>query len=776
MTWHIHIKGQVQGVGFRPFVFLTAKKHQLYGWVNNTFDGVHIVFNADKNLALAFKDELVANAPSLSRITSIDINKIQEKFFDNFQIIHSKKAGETNLLITPDFALCTACKAELNEAENRRYKYPFTTCTNCGPRFSIIHQLPYDRAHTKMDVFKMCSSCNTEYENPLNRRYYSQTNSCPNCSIELSLYDASQNKITSDSEDIIDSIIRFWKLGKIVAIKGIGGYLLTCDATNQEAITTLRKRKHRPTKPFALMYPNIDALNEFHLTKQSIEALQGSISPIVLLEIKESIASSNEIAPGLNQLGVMLPYTPLYELLLNRFDQPIIATSGNISNSPIIYKDEKALRELSEIADYVLVNNREIVIPQDDSVVKFSFWKKQKIILRRSRGLAPTYINKDLAFSDTPILAMGAMLKSTFCLLHKYNTYISPYLGDLAHFDTQQSYQNTIEHFLKLFHVQPEVILGDKHLDYPSTRYGKALSKKVKAPIQLIQHHLAHFGAILGEHHLLHSPTPVLGVIWDGTGLGNDGQIWGGEFFKYEQYDFLRCYHFDYFDFILGDKMPREPRISALSACWDVMGAEQFLIEKFTSTEWPIYSKLLDKENPLKTSSVGRIFDAVASLLGIMDKQTYEGEAAMQLETMATLYFKKHGLDFSDSYFMEGAHYYRIPTKSLMTNMIMDLQKGKSKDFIAAKFHFSLTKLIKIVANNLKIKKIAFSGGVFQNGLLVDLIAHHLSHEFELFFHQELSPNDENISFGQQVCYQIEKHKESLITNKLNNHVLSNSR
>ena len=775
-TWHVHIEGQVQGVGFRPFIFALAQEYGLKGWVNNTSDGVHVIFNADKKVALEFTNKIVAQAPSLSQITTIRFFKIQQKFFDNFQIIQSNADGEPKLLLTPDFGLCENCREELHTIENRRFGYPFITCTNCGPRFSIINNLPYDRVNTKMDAFQMCPTCYKEYENPLDRRYYSQTNSCLDCSIELTLFDANQSVIAKQAEEIVDRVVAFWEVGRIVAIKGIGGYLLTCDASNKTTVLELRKRKHRPSKPFALMYPNVMSLKDFSVENKVVHELKNHISPIVLLELNETTNILAEIAPDLNRVGIMLSYTPLYDLLLNKFGKPIIATSGNISNSPIVYEDEKALNELSEIADFILVNNREIVVPQDDSVIQYSFFEKQKIILRRSRGLAPTYINADLKLPIQSILAMGAMLKSTFSLLHQGNTYISQYLGDLEHFDTQQNYQYTIKHFLQLFNAQPEVILRDKHPEYPSSQYGEQLSIDRNIPVKEIQHHIAHFGAVMGEHNLIHSKEPILGVIWDGTGIGIDGQIWGGEFFKYEKYDYLRWCHFDYFDFILGNKMPKEPRISALSACWDVMGAEDFLKEKFSKTEWQIYKNLLKKESRLQTSSVGRIFDAVASLLGIMDKQTYEGEAAMQLEAIATNYFKKHGLNFSSSYFMEGAHHYRIPTKSLMTNIIMDLQKGKRKDFIAAKFHYSLMNLIKVIANNLKIRNIAFSGGVFQNCLLVDLILHHLKANFELYFHEQLSPNDENISFGQLVCYQIEKQKESFFKNKSNDYVFSDSR
>ncbi|MEO1516938.1 MAG: carbamoyltransferase HypF [Bacteroidota bacterium] len=778
MTWHIHVEGQVQGVGFRPFIFSLAQKYGLNGWVSNTVDGVHLVCNANKRTVLKLMDTIVTDAPRLSKITSIRRFKIQQQFFDNFQIIHSKETGKANLLLTPDFALCNDCRQELKQANNRRYGYPFITCTNCGPRYSIIRKLPYDRQNTTMEAFPMCPTCQEEYDDPSDRRYFSQTNSCSDCGIELCLFDASQAIVSKNTTDILKRIIHEWKAGKIIAIKGIGGYLLTCDASNEAAVLELRKRKYRPSKPFALLYPTATALKDFELDDLALQELESHVSPIVLLDLAASANALPGVAPGLNRVGIMLPYTPLYELLMQAFGKPIVATSGNISNSPIVYEDEKALRELSTVADFVLTNNRDILLPQDDSLVQFSFFHKQKIVLRRSRGIAPTYINADVKLPRERILAMGAMLKSTFGLSHSGNKYISQYLGDLTHFDAQQNFEHVLQHFLELFDMRADVILRDQHPSYPSSQMGEQLSKKWNVPIFDVQHHLAHFGAIIGEHNLLPSSEPILGVIWDGTGLGEDGQIWGGEFFTYEKYQFSRCQHFEYFDFILGDKMPKEPRISALSTCWDAAGAEAFLEEKFSQTEWRIYRKMLQKKNSLQSSSVGRIFDAVASLLGIMDKQTYEGEAAMRLEALATTYFQKHGLDFSSSYFSNYVYRRRISTKSLMAGIIRDLQQGKARDFIAAKFHFSLAHLIKMVANDLKIQHIACSGGVFQNALLVDLVLYHLKGDFELYFHKELSPNDENISFGQLVCYQIKKQRESFSkhTFKSNKYVFSDSR
>ncbi len=764
-TWHIHIKGQVQGVGFRPFVSLLAQQYQLKGWVNNKVDGVHIECNATENIVNSFLETLLKNAPGLSRITSYEIRQIPQYNYTVFEIKHSQATGVPNLLITPDAAICADCTKELLDATNRRKNYPFITCTNCGPRYSIIQELPYDRPRTTMDDFLMCSSCNQEYQNALNRRFHSQTNSCSECAIELTLYECKDGAaVQINSSSVIDTIVQLWQEGKIVAIKGVGGYLLTGDAGNEKVVKELRKRKHRLSKPFAIMFPNLEMIEQvLAMGKEERSLLLSSAAPIVLLQrteasntfnVSERVASS--IAPKLNQVGAMLPYTPLYQLLLNFFDKPIVATSGNISNSPIIFDDKKALKDLSSLADFILINNRKIVVPQDDSVVKFTPFKRHKIILRRSRGYAPTYIQQGLRISDTTQVAMGAMLKSTFTLAHQGNVFISQYLGDLEHFDTLENYQRTVKHFLHLFQTQPKVILLDQHPQYVSSIYGKELAEAIQLPTISIPHHEAHFAAILGEHNLVDNATPILGVIWDGTGYGKDGHIWGGEFFVYKNHQFYRKYHLEYVPFIAGNKMPKEPRISALSFCWDIPNALPILKEKFTSTEWGIYNQLLAKDISLKTSSIGRLFDAVASILGILDKQTYEGEAAILLETNATTYFQENGFEFVYSSFDKNKLNFSYTRKQLISLLLADLAAGKSTPYIAAHFHFWLIGYIEQVAITQGTHQIAFSGGVFQNGLLVDLLIHHLGTSCDLYFHQELSPNDENVSFGQLVWWEIQ--------------------
>jgi len=852
-TWHIQIKGQVQGVGFRPFVYQLAQKFQLKGWIKNTADGIHIAFNADRVDAEKFYDEVVINPPQLAHITSHSLKKISSVTYEDFEIISSSNQGNSVLLISPDFAMCEDCRKEISDKNNRRYNYAFTTCTQCGPRYSIIKLLPYDRDKTTMDVLEMCSICNEEYIDPTNRRHFSQTNSCPDCGVLMKLLYSNQGVIektirllkssgadevwrTGDkynwtlekrvqelnlSEDekkamnieisnfikhstknelqniisgkkqfsegeiiqttarylrgskeaggmaeekqftkeIISKICELWNDGKIVALKGIGGYLLTCDASNETVIKELRLRKHRPAKPFALMFPDITLLQSVvHINEQEQKELQSAAAPIVLLELKEDADSSlalHEIAPRLSKVGVMLPYAPLYELLLQQFSKPIVATSGNISNAPIVFEDETALNELNVIADYILVHNREIISPQDDSVITYSLYSQQRIVLRRARGFAPFYFNSKLPLPGETILATGAVMKSSFTLLHQQNIHISQYLGDTDNYDGQKNFEKTLHHFLHLFRSTPEVILIDKHPGYFTSGLGEQLAKKWNSQLVKVQHHKAHFASVLGEHNLLNETEPVLGVVWDGTGFGNDGQIWGGEFFVYHRYRFSRVAHFDYFNHFLGDKMATEPRLSAFSLCHEIEEAPSILQPKFSAAEWNNYNQLI-KTNELKTSSVGRIFDAVASLLGLIDKASYEGEAAMLLEEEALGYFNSK-LDVPDAWLNEDALENPLSTSSLVREIAKKIKDGNDKPEIAAWFHVQLVLAVKSIAAFHQCRKICFSGGVFQNGLLIDLLIALVGKKYQLYFNKDMSPNDENISFGQLMWFTMMK-------------------
>ncbi len=758
-TYHIHLQGQVQGVGFRPFVYQLALEHGLNGWVNNTLDGVHIEITAEAGAADRFFEEVQSRAPVLSRIVLARMEEKPLQDYPNFRIIHSAEAGEATLLLTPDVALCADCRRELLDPRDRRYGYPFITCTNCGPRYSIITRLPYDRPYTTMQPFPMCGPCAAEYDNPLDRRYYSQTNSCETCGIALQWYEREQGLKTGTAAALIAQTAAHLRAGKIVALKGIGGFLLCCDAANEAAIRTLRERKHRPSKPFALMYPSLAALEADAVVRaEEADELCGHVSPILLLELKDKPAHAlalEAIAPGLSQVGAMLPYAPLYELLMQELNRPIVATSGNLSNAPIVFDNETAVSELAQIADAVLLHNRDIATPQDDSVVRHTPFYRQRIVLRRSRGLAPTFILPELETPRSTVLAMGAMMKSAFALAHKGNLYLSQYLGDLENYDTERSFRLSMDHLLQLFDARPEQVLVDLHPDYYSTRLGEALARQWDVPLHRYQHHEAHFAAVLAENLLLQSKEPVLGVIWDGTGLGSDGQVWGGEFFRYEAGQVQRVGHLAYFPFILGDKMPREPRISALAACHDLPEALPLLESHFSATEWGVYQTLLQKPAALHTSSIGRLFDAAAALLGLASRSSYEGEAAMLLENAALQYFKKYGLNQLHSIWDAPEDLYQMPPSRILADLVEGLKSKVAIPELAARFHALLVDWIAAVARHQGARHIAFSGGVFQNALLADLCIERLSSEFSLHFHRQLSPNDEGIAFGQTVLWGI---------------------
>lgn len=745
---HLHIQGQVQGVGFRPFVYRLALEMELKGWVNNGVDGVHIEVGGKVDTIQHFAQRIVAEAPALARITAVHQQILPFRIFPDFRIIASESLSTPQLLLTPDFALCADCKSELHQVSNFRYNYAFITCTNCGPRYSIITGLPYDRHKTTMWNFQMCPTCQAEYDDPLNRRYYAQTNSCPTCGIQLQYVEV-KNDTSENNEVALQAAISALDAGKIVAVKGIGGFLLLADATNVQAIQTLRQRKQRPSKPFALLYPDLESLaSDVIVSPQAGAALQSSVAPIVLLPLQAQPKSGVQVAllaPGLRRLGVMLPYAPLLELISTALGRPLVATSGNLSHTPIAYTNEQALERLSDIADGILLHNREIVMPQDDSVVAYTPRQQQKIVIRRSRGLAPTLLLPHFQ-PQNGLLAMGALLKSTFAFTHQNNLYLSQYLGDLEDFDTLQSYQLTLHRLLSTLEVEPTCILVDLHPAYASSQLGRDMAETLELPVVAVQHHLAHFGAVLAEHNLLEQAEPVLGVIWDGVGLGEDGQIWGGEFFVYHQKQFQRKNHFQYFPYFMGDKMAREPRLAAFA----ILGPDPMLESKFSAAEWANYQVLWQKKQVVQTSSMGRIFDAVAALLGIMDVQTYEGEAALRLEELAWTYWQPEN-PLPESYIFDS----QISTQYLLLQIKADVEAGLPRNLIAFKFHFSLIGLIKTMAIAEQVQRIAFSGGVWQNGLLVDLALSQLN-GFQLYFHQEVSPNDEGVALGQVAVFELQ--------------------
>ena len=745
-TCKISISGQVQGVGFRPYVYGLAIEFSLKGSVSNNQEGVIIFVTGTKENIQGFYNKLIAFPPPVSRVKHSQILDIDTIDFDDFKIISSKTGGQLNLSLTPDFAICDDCKQDIINPKNRRYNYPFTTCVNCGPRWAITEIFPFERAHTSIEDFPMCDDCLREYTNPLDRRFHSQTNTCPTCGIQLFLADSSGNNLKIDKTNLFKKLAQLLKEGQIIAIKNTSGFLLCCNAEDDTIVKKLREKKHRPNKPFAVLYPSLEHLqNEVEVNENQIQSLQSTERPINIISLKnyKGNIALHQVAPGLNQLGVMLPYSGILQLLASALNFPIVATSGNIHGSPIIYDNQDALEKLSDVADYFLLHNLNILHPQDDSVVKFSFEQKQEVIFRRSRGYAPNFFNAKIS-SNQKILALGAHLKSSIAFYPNEFLYISQYLGNLDNFDVYERFLETTENFMRIFNQKPEVILVDAHPTYQSTLFGKELARKLNVKPVEIQHHRAHFASVLGEHGLFASDEKILGVVWDGTGYGDDGNIWGGEFFVYEKQKIERVSHFDYFNWLASDKMSTEPRLSLLSLLDDKY--QDVLLEKFSSEELKIY-QTIKQNNKLKTSSVGRLFDAVASTLNICDYNTYEGEAAILLENT----INDFDVSTCKAYCVlddDG----KVPTQTLLNNLIED-SRSNSKEKVIENFLFTLASIILEMAKKHQIKHIALSGGVFQNTTLVDMINVLSQNQFKLYFNQELSPNDENVSFGQMMYY-----------------------
>lgn len=740
-TFKIQIKGQVQGVGFRPFVFNLAHKQNIKGSVSNDPDGVIIYCTSTKDNAIHFLNSIVHQKPEVAEITKHSITEVDDLNFSDFTIKISNKATKIDLPLTPDFAICNLCKTEIHSKENRRNNYPFTTCVNCGPRYAITKSFPFERNNTSMLDFEMCSTCSNEYKSPTDRRFHSQTNSCPSCGIKLKLVSNKGKIVAHKYDDAIEGTVHYLRNGNIIAIKNTNGYILCCDATNSKAVWSLRHLKNRKNKPFAVLYPSIEALSkEFNMSSYESEALQSRVAPIVILQNSNRLnIATSAIAPHIDQTGVMLPSSALLEIIMSKINSPIIATSGNMKGSPIISEEIKAEKLLASVADYFLHHNLGIEFPQDDSVVRFA--DKEQIILRRSRGLAPNYIASKIRHLK-PMLAMGAYLKSTFSFIPNSQLYVSQYFGNLENYEVLERYKSTLKTYFKLFENHPQHLIVDKHSQYQSSLFGQELALKYNTEVIQVQHHKAHFASVLGEHDLFASKESILGVIWDGTGLGEDQQIWGGEFFVYDDYKIERISHFEYFDWLANDKMAKEPRLSLFSL-WEEDN-KHLIKSKFSNEEWMVYSTLKTR-NKLKTSSVGRLFDAVASLLNISDVNSYEAEASIRLEDCAIKHKKEDHIDF-----LEGEFFENVPSKLLIYNISKALIQGIKKERLACSLLYTLARLIIRTAKTKGINTIACSGGVFQNSLLIHMIKEFaIKEEINLKLNRNLSPNDENISFGQ---------------------------
>lgn len=731
-----------------------AEEFQLKGYVSNDELGVIIICQGE-NSETFFK-EIHHRKPKSSEIIFSEIKEIETtETFGNFFIKPTEKNIVVDIPLTPDFATCESCETELFDEKNPRYFYPFTTCTQCGPRYSITKKFPFERENTAIEVFKMCPNCLAEYKNPDDVRFHSQTNSCPNCGIQIWLKDNHGNEFKGTNREIFEKLAEELSKGKIIALKNTAGYLLMCDATNSEAVLELRNRKRRPTKPFAVLFSGISTMQEYlEISNLQIQHFKSSESPIIVIKIndKKDLAI-DEISPNMNTIGVMFPYSGTLKLISKTFGKPLIATSGNFHGSPICSSTEEAEQILGKIADFFLHNTLEIQHPQDDSVIKFSPKHQQKLVFRRSRGFAPNYFFaeelSELNKEKNKILSLGGDLKNTFAIVPNNHVYISEYIGDLANFETYERFENTVKSYQKIFNFETEIILKDLHPKYENQKIINFLCNSVDSVrVKEIQHHKAHFASILGEKKLW-KKDKVLGIIWDGIGFGTSNEIWGGEFFLFENQKIERVAQLENFAWILGDKMSKSPKISALS----ISDNNDDLKFAFDENEWKIYTNLIEKSE-VKTSSMGRFFDAVSFVLGYEKPIYFEGESAMWLEKISQEAFLTENtetINLTD--YLEGENFENIPTKKIFSKIMEEKKSGINAGEIGLNFHYTLIKAIEKNAEKYKVKELAFSGGVWQNALLVDLAIDVLGEKFSIHFHEKLSPNDENISFGQLNYY-----------------------
>ncbi|MEO0294847.1 MAG: carbamoyltransferase HypF [candidate division WOR-3 bacterium] len=741
----IKIEGTVQGIGFRPFVYRIAKENKLNGFVKNNPEGVTIEVEGEVKNLNKFLSKLKRDKPPLTTYTLFEIKEIPLKNENEFEILKSEEKGEKIALILPDIATCEECKREIFDKKNRRYFYPFTNCTNCGPRFSIIQNIPYDRKNTTMKIFEMCPECKEEYENPINRRFHAQPNACPECGPEVFLTDREGN-IIEKGEKAIEKTAQFLKKGKIIALKGIGGFQLLTNALSDECVLELRKRKKRDEKPFAIMFKNLEHLKEYaYISSIEKEILLSPQSPILIIKSKKDNKLSKYCAPDNPYIGAILPYTPLHHLLMSKIDFPIICTSGNLSEEPIAYENEEALIRLKDIADYFLMNTRPIERYIDDSVVKII--NNKPLVIRRARGYAPLpfIIKKNLP----QILALGPYLKNTIAISKFNRIIVSQHIGDLDNEKSFNAFKKVIEDFKKLYEFKPEIIACDAHPEYLSTKYGEELSKNENIPLIKVFHHHAHIASCMIENRI---EEEVLGVSWDGTGYGRDGKIWGGEFLICDFKDFKRFASFREFGLLGGDKAIKEPRRSAIGILYEIYGEKIFEmdfepIKSLTEEEKKIFKSAYEKNLSIfKTTSAGRIFDAVSSLLNLKQKSTFEGQAAMILEWIAENY--KGKLKSPYTFEIKKENYYVIDFVPIFEEIISDIKRKKDKSYIAYKFHLTLVEIVKKISQLIDKDKILLSGGVFQNKLLTELIFKKIKNK-KIFIHSQIPPNDGGISIGQ---------------------------
>jgi hydrogenase maturation protein HypF len=753
----IQVRGIVQGVGFRPFVYSLARRHSLKGLVLNDTSGVLIDVEGDGDAIERFIEEIRTEAPPLALVESVEPSyDLDAAHYEEFRIVESADAGEKFVPISADVATCADCLREMLDPADRRYRYPFINCTNCGPRFTIIEAVPYDRARTTMRDFVVCDECRAEYENPLDRRFHAEPIACWTCGPRLRLTDALGLEAEfdeADETDIISHVRHLLLSGKIVAIKGVGGYHLACDATDAATVERLRGRKYREDKPFALMANSVEVVRRHCVVSEAEESLLlSSRRPVVLLARKEDSNIPDAVAPGVNTLGFMLPYTPLHQLLLEDLERPLVMTSGNVSDEPICYEDGDARQRLHSIADYLLLHDRRIHMRMDDSVVRVATDEsairnpQSAIVLRRSRGYAPAPVSVAFKFGRE-ILACGAELKNTFCLARDRHAFVSHHVGDLENLETLHSYEQGIEHFKRLFQLRPRVVAHDLHPEYLSTKYALALDGEFERVG--VQHHHAHVASCMADNRI---EGEVIGVAMDGLGFGSDGRMWGGEFFVADFVEAERVAHLDYVPMPGGARAVREPwRMAAVylhrTFGDDFLNLDLPFVRKLDRRAWAtLIGMTKSGTNSPETSSMGRLFDAVAGLLCLRSAVNYEGQAAIELETKADRACEQ-GYEFG---FDDGV----IKAEGVVRHAVEDLLEGLAPATVSAKFHQGVAALIASVARRVReerrLNRVVLSGGVFQNMLLLERTRRALTLEgFEVFTHGRVPPNDGGISLGQ---------------------------
>ena len=753
VRYAVEVQGIVQGVGFRPFVYRIAKSLLLDGFVYNTSKGVSIEIEGNQAGCAAFLTELQENPPPMARIEKVAVRELPLRGEPGFRILASL-AGARNAMISPDIGICADCIRDITEKGNRRYRYAFTNCTNCGPRFTIIQDIPYDRKNTTMAQFTQCEPCQAEYEDPADRRFHAQPNACPDCGPHL-IFNQNGKPLAGDVYDLFQSRIA---AGKIVAVKGIGGYHLVCDARNEAAVQTLRQRKLRYDKPFAVMMPDLATVEKYCVMNQAEQRALTSIQkPIVLLQKKPDCSIAWSVCQNNRRLGVMLPYTPLHYLLLQN-QKVLVMTSGNLSDRPMVFQDEEAFTGFSQIADAVLTHNRQIYRRMDDSVGIVVHDRLH--LLRRARGFVPEPLR--LPGNRQVILALGAQQKNTFCLAKQENAFLSGHIGDLDDADTEKAYTDEIAAFLKIFEALPAVIACDYHPDYLSSRYAVTYQKSLKQAFQKtnkteqeiqiipIQHHHAHFASVLAEHDL--NEEQIFGLIFDGSGLGDDGSIWGGEALLGNIGSSSRVGHLLPFRLLGGETAIKEPWRVALAVTAQTCGRETALDlfpEDRETAEILLQAGEREINSPL-TSSMGRLFDAVAALTGICPVTTYEGQAAIELqqsmdETAAGSYH--FAIEQTD----EGMLFDWRP---LICAVLTDRKNAVPAGSLSLRFHRAVVELIVQAAilqrQNNGSQKVVLSGGVFQNEYLLGQAMTALEEQGFLFYSNEKIPtNDGGIAFGQ---------------------------